>query len=106
MSMKQIQNILWLLALAATPAVAADTSILQRNQAFSQADVSISVGDTVKWGNADPFNHNISIRGGGVDTSLGIQKPDQVLSYKFDEAGAFTIICKIHPRMKMSVHVQ
>ena len=104
--MKWLKSTALVVILAAPPALASDMAILQRNQAFSQAEVTIQAGDTLKWGNADPFNHNITVKGGAEDVSLGIQKPDQVLSHRFEVAGKYVVVCQIHPRMKMNVIVQ
>jgi plastocyanin len=104
--LKQLTYAALVLAFTAVPAWATNQSILQKDQAFSQKAVTIQAGDTVNWGNADDVNHNITIRGGGQDVDLGLQKRGVILSHTFATSGVYSVICRVHPRMKMTVTVQ
>ena len=104
--MKYLKYGLVAIAFISVPAMATDTSILQKDQAFSQQIITVHVGDLVRWGNADSVNHNITVKGPGADVDLGVQKKGDVLSYKFENPGAYSVICKIHPRMRMAVKVE
>ena len=66
------------------------------------------VGDTVKFNNVDTVTHNITIKGGADDDAddLGLQKPGQAVSHKFDAKGVYRVVCSIHPRMKMQITAQ
>ena len=90
----------------AQSAAAADVSVIQKDQAFSQPSITIQPGDTVMWGNADDVDHNITVKGGDVATDFGVQKPGHVIKRLFDATGAYRVICHIHPKMKMTVIVQ
>jgi len=106
--MKRAHFVLFAVLAAAGPALAgADISVIQRDQAFSTPTLSVHAGDTVMWGNADDFNHNISVKvEGGAATDMGIQAHGQVIRHTFDAAGSYRVFCKIHPKMKMTVVVE
>lgn len=86
---------------------AAGPTIDQSGQQFSEKSVALQPGDTVVFANHDDVTQNISVIDGDDDaTDLGLQKPGQSLTYKFDKAGRFKIRCTIHPSMKMTVNVK
>jgi plastocyanin len=96
------------LAGVATAAYAAETSIVQSGQAFSQSDISIKAGDHVKFLNKDDVNHNILIQQGDDDDDakdMGLQAPGQSIDVPFDKAGKFLVRCHIHPAMKLNITV-
>jgi plastocyanin len=107
--LKLVRCSLILAALCAAPALAADVAVTQKNQTFSSATLSVHVGDTVRFENADTVTHNITVKGGGDDDDaddLGLQKPGATVSHKFATHGSYRVVCSIHPRMKMTVNVQ
>jgi plastocyanin len=90
------------------PAFAADKSIIQAGQAFSETDITVQAGTHVKFLNQDDVKHNILVQTGDDDDDakdMGIQAPGQTIDVPFDKAGKFTIRCHIHPSMKMNVTV-
>ena len=90
---------------AAVPAQAAEVVITQKGKKFDKKKVDISVGDTIKFVNADKMGHNINSKKGDV-FDLGLQKPGQPMSRKFAKAGKFKLRCTIHPKMKLKVTVK
>jgi len=86
---------------------AAVQAIGQRNLKFSQSKIAIRRGDTVTFSNDDNVTHNISVRGGadGDTEDLGLQKPGVSVSHRFDQAGVYSIVCGIHPKMRLTVSV-
>jgi cytochrome c peroxidase len=83
------------------------TTIDQVGQQFSEKSAKLAPGDTIQFANKDDVTHNINVVNEDDDnTDLGLQKPGQTLTYKFDKAGKFKIRCGIHPNMKMTVSVQ
>ncbi len=95
-----------LLALA-VPAMAADLSITQKNQTFSQLQATVHVGEGINFLNEDDVTHNITIKGADGDSDdLGLQKPGVTMKYKFDAKGVYKVVCSIHPKMKMTVVAQ
>jgi len=99
-----------LLACAPLEAVeAATTTIVQAGQAFSETDITVAVGDKVKFANQDDVNHNILVQQGDDDDNardMGVQPPGGAVDVAFDKAGKFKIRCHIHPSMKLNVNVQ
>jgi plastocyanin len=93
----------------ATPALAANLSVFQKNLAFSTASLTLQPGDRLTIHNADNVTHNITVRGAGEDADtddLGLQKPGVDVSYLFQARGTYTVVCSIHPRMRMIVNVK
>lgn len=86
---------------------AASVAISQHNLRFSQTKISIHPGDTVTFSNDDEVTHNISVRtGGDGDTEdLGLQKPRVLVSHRFDQKGVYSVVCSIHPKMRLMVSV-
>jgi plastocyanin len=90
-------------------AAAAEQSIVQAGQAFSDTDIAVKAGDHVKFLNQDDVKHNIIVQAGDDDDDakdMGIQAPGQSVDVSFDKAGKFTVRCHIHPAMKLAVTVQ
>ena len=91
----------------ATAAVAAGTerSITQKGKVFSESEVAIKKGETVVFVNDDTVSHNIMSNTTGNQFNLGSQAPGISTPVTFDKSGDVTVICTIHPRMKMMVKV-
>jgi plastocyanin len=86
---------------------AASMTIEQSGQLFSEKSVSLNAGDSLTFANHDDVTHNINVINDDDEaTDLGLQKPGQMLVYKFDKAGRFKIRCSIHPSMKMVASVK
>jgi plastocyanin len=113
---------LWATALAARPvlaltalaalvfpavALAAVLTVNQHDLKFSQSAISIHQGDTLNFANNDSVTHNISVRGAdGEDTEdLGIQRPGKVVSFQFTSKATYSVVCSIHPGMRLKVVV-
>lgn len=91
-----------------TIATAAETTIIQAGQAFSDTDIAIKAGDHVKFLNQDDVKHNILVQAGDDDDDakdMGLQAPGQSVDVPFDKAGKFVVRCHIHPGMKLNVTV-
>jgi plastocyanin len=86
---------------------AGGVAITQHNLQFSQPRISIHAGDTIDFINADNVTHNISVRGGANDDTLdlGLQRPKVVVSHTFQQRGDYSVVCSIHPRMRLMVSV-
>jgi len=91
---------------AAIPAAnAAEVVITQKGKKFDKKKLAISVGDTIKFVNADKMRHNINSK--GADSfDLGLQKPGADMSRKFAKAGKYKLRCTIHSKMKLNVTVK
>jgi Icc protein len=64
---------------------------------FTPAAISVPVGTTVTWTNHDDVPHNV------VSTEMKFKSPvldtDERFSHRFDEPGAYTYFCSLHPKM-------
>lgn len=69
----------------------------QKGMTFLPHIVLIAVGDTVKFHNADKFDHNVMSPDGGYD--LGTWGFDQAKEHAFKTQGVFGQVCKLHPEM-------
>lgn len=64
---------------------------------FEPKEVTINVGDTVKWVNNKAFPHNIVFEGHDELSHKKLaQKPKAELESTFNEAGEFTYYCSPH----------
>jgi plastocyanin len=86
-------------------AFAADKAINQKGRVFSESAVSIKKGDTLTFVNDDNIAHNILSTTSGNEFNLGTQAPGTSTPYTFKASGEVTVLCAIHPRMKLVVNV-
>jgi plastocyanin len=93
------------LALGAVPTVlAADHGVDISGFAFSPQTVTVKVGDSVTWSNADAQSHTATADDGSFDT--GTITSSTPKSVSFSTAGTFAYHCKIHPAMTATVVVE
>jgi len=85
---------------------AADHTVGQKNKAFSTKEITIKVGDTIKFENQDPFFHNVYSLSDINTFDLGSYPKGENRAVKFDTAGKIAIECAIHPNMYMDVIVE
>jgi plastocyanin len=78
----------------------------QKDKAFTQAALTIKVGDTVNFVNHDPFFHNVFSLSDASMFDLGSYPQGEGKSMVFEEAGEVEVECAIHPSMRMTVTVQ
>jgi len=88
-----------------TGAFAATEVIHQQGRVFSVENVTIKKGDPLTFFNDDSVPHNIMSTSKGNEFNFGSQSPGSSTDVAFKEAGDVTVICAIHPRMKMAVKV-
>jgi plastocyanin len=86
-------------------AFAAERSIGQKGKIFSESAVTIKKGDVVVFMNDDTVTHNVMSTDAGNEFNIGAQSPGVSTPVTFDKSGDFTVICAIHPRMRMTVKV-
>lgn len=97
-----------LLMLAGTPSVAANDQASAQvkidNFSFGPQTVTVPVGATVTWTNADDIPHT-SVSTDGVFKSK-VMDTDEKFSYTFTKAGTYPYYCTIHPKMTGQVVVK
>lgn len=73
--------------------------------AYSPANITVKVGDTVTWTNMDSVDHTVTVTNGeGPDSELFGK--GETYSYTFTKAGKYEYFCKPHPNMVGSVTVE
>jgi plastocyanin len=103
---------LWSKAIACTclvawvPALAEDHTINQKNRAFSQSDITIKLGDSIVFRNADDVTHNVFSVSPGMEFDIRRQPPGGSSKVQFAKQGVAEVRCSIHPKMKLIVVVK
>ncbi|HVV94825.1 MAG TPA: cupredoxin family copper-binding protein [Hyphomicrobiales bacterium] len=86
------------LALAgAVPARAATVRVTIDKLAFSPAEVTAHVGDTIEWVNNDFLVHTATSKAQGWDVTIPAKKTATLV---VKQAGTVDYICRFHPNMK------
>ncbi len=79
------------------------TTVQIRDFAFDSASLTIPVGTTVAWTNADAAPHTVTALDGAFDS--GILDPGGGFAWEFSAPGTFPYRCDLHPQMEGSVEV-
>lgn len=93
-----------ILTAAGSTVLAADHAVDIAGFAFSPQSVTVAVGDSVTWTNADAQNHTATADDASFDAGTiagGTSK-----SVTFATAGTFGYHCKIHPTMTATIVVR
>lgn len=94
------------LVMIAGAAQAAEITITQRGKKFMPDEVTIRVGDTIRFVNDDNVTHNVHSMTTGHEFDFGGQKVGVTTNHTFTEPGVVKVQCAIHPKMKLVVTVQ
>jgi len=96
------------LALAGTLALAqAVPMISQKGREFRPGEVSVKRGGSIQIVNDDgDLRHHAYIDSDTLKYDSGDQEPGSKISIAFPAVGDFDVLCAIHPKMKLTVHVQ
>ena len=86
-----------LTSLAAGQAIAADAQVKIANFTFDPPILTVKVGATVIWINADDIPHVVSEKDGKFRSSA--LDTDDKFSHTFSAAGTVEYFCAIHPHM-------
>ena len=91
-------------------AAGAEETVRLSQFAFDPEELTIAVGTTVNFVNADSAAHTvtegtegIAAEGAIIDEEL---EQNGSTSYTFDEAGTFDITCEFHPSMQLTITVE
>jgi plastocyanin len=77
--------------------------IAMKNVAFTPAQVTVQVGDTVAWDNADIVAHTATSTEAGFDLSVA---PGGKASAILTRPGTFAYLCRYHPNMRGQIVVK
>ena len=86
-------------------ALAVQHSVMQKGRVFSESALTIKKGDTILFVNDDNISHNILSTSPGNEFNLGSQPPGASAPVTFEKTGEASVMCAIHPRMKLSVTI-
>ena len=105
-----------LLALTCTLVLAADTqsdkdarkepAVNIKGMQFSPATLTIKVGQSVTWTNADDRDHTVVSADGGKTFKSDNLSSKGTFTHKFEKKGKYAYSCSYHPRMKGTIVVE
>lgn len=88
-------------ALGASPYV-----ISQKDREFRPAEISVKRGEVLRFINDDgELLHHAYLSADTFSFDSGDQQPGSKFDVTFSVPGDFTVLCGIHPKMKLLVHV-
>ena len=96
-----------LAALGTLVGAAPQYSISQKGREFHPGEVTIRRGEAIQIVNDDAdLLHHAYIDSDKFSFDSGDQKPGSITTITFPAAGDFDVLCAIHPKMRLVVHVQ
>lgn len=97
---------LWVVVVC-VPGVSASEvhTVKMAGMAYSPANISAHVGDTIRFINDDTLDHDVFVPTAGFSVDLGTQKPGVETVMALGKAGAFDVECVIHEHMNLKVEV-
>jgi plastocyanin len=96
-----------ILAGGATWAAGLPQVVFQAGRMFRPAELTVSRGEAIKILNDDgDLLHHVYVDSDLLNFDSGDQKPGSTTNIVFPLAGDFTVLCAIHPKMKLVVHVK
>jgi plastocyanin len=96
-----------LCGMVAAGAAFAQNVVSQKDKMFDPDEGTLPVGSSLHIDNDDQVTHNIQVRSpDGNNENLGVQKPGESVDLHFGNVGDYLVYCGIHPKMKLTVHVQ
>lgn len=80
-------------------------TVSMKDVLFTPENVTVKVGQTVKWTNDDPIDHTATAKE-GADFDSGNVKPGDTYEFEPTEAGTIAYVCTIHPAQKGTITVE
>jgi plastocyanin len=81
--------------------------VSQKDRQFAPHELSIKRGETVQIVNDDgDLRHHAYIESDNFNFDSGDQEPGSRTNITIPVAGDFNVLCAIHPKMKLIVHVR
>ncbi len=94
-------------ALGAWAAWAAVPVVTQANRRFQPQQIEVARGGTIRFVNDDgQLLHHVYSTSPSFDFDSGEQEPGKAIEARFPVAGTFTVLCGIHPKMRLVVTVR
>ena len=76
-----------------------------KSYTYDPQEITIKVGNTIKWTNMDNVQHTITSNPGKELNSTTLNKGDSY-SHTFDKAGVYYYYCTFHPSMQGKITVE
>jgi plastocyanin len=96
-----------LIVLGTLVGLALPQSISQKGREFHPGEIAVKRGDTVQIVNDDAdLLHHAYVDAPKFSFDSGDQAPGSKTNITFSVAGDFDVLCAIHPKMRLVVHVQ
>ncbi|RTL49532.1 MAG: hypothetical protein EKK40_14330 [Bradyrhizobiaceae bacterium] len=93
--------------LAGAALAIAPHAISQKNREFQPGQITIKTGEIIRFVNDDgELLHHAYLKSDTFNFDSGDQKPGSIFDVQFPVAGKFTVLCAIHPKMKLFVTVE
>ena len=81
--------------------------VSQKGRIFQPSEITIQRGEAIQIINDDAdLLHHSYIDSDKISFDSGDQKPGSKTNITFPMAGTFNVLCGIHPKMKLVVHVK
>jgi plastocyanin len=90
-------------AMLTQPASAETHRVDMKGVAFTPAQITVRVGDTLEWSNGDIAAHTATSKEGGFDVNV---PPGRMGSTVVDQGGSLAYTCRYHPNMKVQIVVR
>lgn len=82
-------------------------TVSQKGREFHPAEISIQRGETIHIVNDDgDLLHHAYVDSPAFSFDSGDQKPGSITPVAFPVTGDFKVLCAIHPKMLLAVHVR
>jgi len=94
-------------SLALMAATTPNFTVSQKGRMFLPGTLTIHQGDTIRIVNDDgDLLHHAYVESDTFNFDSGDQEPGSKTDITFPAAGTFTVLCGIHPKMKLVVEVK
>lgn len=101
-----MKNVLFVsLVFISSVGLAKDFTITQKDKMFDQKEVTLKIGDTIKFVNGDPTTHHLLFKKDGERISKKQASDSDPILVTFEQEQETTVRCAIHPKMKLKVKV-
>jgi plastocyanin len=81
--------------------------VSQKGRQFHPDELTIKTGETIEIVNDDgDLRHHAYIKSSTFNFDSGDQEPGSKTDVTFPVTGDFNVLCAIHPKMKLIVHVK
>ncbi|MCB1246097.1 MAG: cupredoxin domain-containing protein [Acidimicrobiia bacterium] len=85
-----------------TTSTDSDATVVIDSFTFTPANLTVSVGETVTWENAQGVTHTVTADEGAFDATLS---SGDTFEFVPDAPGTYTYFCSIHPSMSGTIEV-